>query len=86
MPEISRFFGIRILMFYNDHTPPHFHAEYSGERVSIEIESLAVMEGSLRRRALGMVIEWAGGHRGELLEDWRRARMGLPLLEIRPLE
>lgn len=86
MPEISRFFGIRILMFYNDHAPPHFHAEYAGDRVAIEIESLAVMEGRLPRRALGMVTEWADGHRDELVEDWRRARMGLPLLAIRPLE
>lgn len=50
MPEISRFFGIRILMFYNDHAPPHFHAEYGGERVSVEIQSLAVIEGRIPRR------------------------------------
>lgn len=86
MPEISQFFGIRILMFYNDHAPPHFHAEYAGERASIEIVSLALIQGNLPRRALGMVVEWAGGHRDELMEDWDRARMGLPLLEIRPLE
>jgi hypothetical protein len=59
MPEISRFFGIRILMFYNDHAPPHFHAEYGGQRVSLEIQSLAVIEGQIQRRALGMVVEWA---------------------------
>ena len=86
MPEISRFFGIRILMFYNDHAPPHFHAEYGGERVSLEIQSLAVIEGRIQRRALGMVVEWARGHQSELDEDWERARNGLPLLEIRPLE
>lgn len=62
MPEISRFFGIRILMFYNDHMPPHFHAEYGGESVSLEIESLAVIEGRIQRRALGMVGEWAQRH------------------------
>lgn len=86
MPEISRFFGIRILMFYNDHSPPHFHAEYGGERVSLQIHSLAVMEGRIQRRALGMVVEWARGHQHELETDWERARKGLPLLEIRPLE
>lgn len=86
MPEISRFFGIRILMFYNDHAPPHFHAEYGGERVSVEIRSLVVIEGRIQRRALGMVVEWARVHQHELEQDWERARRGLPLLEIRPLE
>lgn len=86
MPEISRFFGIRILMFYNDHAPPHFHAEYGGERVSLEILSLAVIQGHIQRRALGMVVEWARGHQRELEDDWERARRGQPLLEIRPLE
>lgn len=86
MPEISRFFGIRILMFYNDHAPPHFHAEYAGERAVIDIRSLAVLEGRIQRRALGMVVEWARGHQDELEEDWERARLGQPLLEIGPLE
>lgn len=86
MPEISRFFGIRILMFYNDHAPPHFHAEYGGERVSLEILSLAVIQGHIQRRALGMVVEWARGRQRELEDDWERARRGQPLLEIRPLE
>jgi hypothetical protein len=86
MPEISRFFGIRILMFYNDHAPAHFHAEYAGERVSLDIRSLAVIEGRIQRRALGMVVEWARGHQQELEEDWERARKGQPLLEISPLE
>ena len=86
MPEISRFFGIRILMFYNDHAPPHFHADYGGERVSLEIRSLAVIEGRIQGRALGMVVEWARVHQRELEEDWQRARRGQPLLEIRPLE
>lgn len=86
MPEISRFFGIRILMYYNDHTPPHFHAEYAGDTVSLEIVSLAVLDGQVQRRALGMVVEWARAHREDLLKDWDRARDGVPLLKIDPLE
>ncbi len=58
----------------------------TGESVSIEIGSLAVIEGRIQRRALGMVVEWARGHQHELEQDWERSRMGLPLLEIRPLE
>jgi len=86
MPEISRFFGIRILMYYADHLPPHFHARYPGYRVSIEIESLAVLAGDLPGRALGLVVEWGRLHRSELLDDWKRARDTQPLLPIDPLD
>jgi len=55
MPEISRFYGIIIAMFFDDHSPPHFHARYSGEKAAIEIESLRVLEGQLPPRALGLV-------------------------------
>ena len=47
MPEISRFYGIIIAMFFDDHDPPHFHARYAGKKVAIEIESLRILEGSL---------------------------------------
>ncbi len=57
MPELSRFYGIIIRMFYGDHAPPHFHAVYQGEQVQINIETLAVMNGSMRRRALVLVLE-----------------------------
>ena len=59
MPELSRFYDIIIRMFYGDHAPPHFHAVYQGEQVQINIETLAVMNGSMRRRALVLVLEWA---------------------------
>lgn len=85
MPEISRFFGIRIYMYYAEHAPPHFHARYAGQRASIEIETLAVMRGDLPGRALGLVVEWGRLHRTELLEDWDRARQAQPLLPIDPL-
>lgn len=57
MPEISRFYGIVVQMYFGDHPPPHFHARYSGQNGKIDIESLAVIEGNLPARALGLVIE-----------------------------
>ena len=86
MPEISRFFGIIIAMYYNDHAPPHFHARYGAQKAVIDIETLAVIEGALPPRALGMVTEWAAQHRDELREDWRLARQHETLKAIAPLE
>jgi hypothetical protein len=86
MPEISRFFGIIIAMFYNDHPPPHFHVRYGNQRAVISIEDLALLEGDLSPRVLGLVIEWAALHRPELLDNWNRARMQHPLSRVQPLE
>ena len=66
MPEISRFFGIVIKMFFDDHNPRHFRAEYSGEVASIDIRNLSVFSGRLPPRAMGLVIEWATIHQQEL--------------------
>ena len=85
MPEISRFLGIVIAMYYNDHSPPHFHAKYGNFEVTIRIEDGAV-EGSFPRRALSLVIEWYNRHRAELLEDWHLARDRKALRTIEPLE
>ena len=73
MPEISRFYGIVIAMYYNEHNPPHFHARYGGGKVSIDIGTLQVLEGSISPRALGLVIEWASIHQDELMNDWNLA-------------
>lgn len=86
MPKISQFFGIVIAMYYNDHAPPHFHARYQDHEALLGIESLEVIEGELSRRALAMVLEWAALRRQELRADWDRARQGLPLQEIEPLQ
>ncbi len=59
MPEICRFYGIVIAIFYSEHNPPHFHARYTDQKASISIRDLAVMEGSLPPRAMGLVTEWA---------------------------
>ena len=86
MPVISRFFGIVVKMFYSDHAPPHFHAEYAGSEALVAIDTLEVLRGRLPRRALALVLEWAAGHREELRADRGRARSGQPLEPIPPLE
>lgn len=86
MPEISRFFGIIIAMYYNDHPPPHFHVRYGQQKAIIEIQSLAILEGKLSPRVLGLVIEWAASHQAELLQNWELARQQVPLESIQPLE
>jgi hypothetical protein len=73
MPEISRFYGIVIQMYFGDHPPPHFHARYAGHTAKIDIESLAVIEGRLPARALGLVMEWTALHQDELREAFLRA-------------
>jgi hypothetical protein len=81
MPEISRFFGIVIKMFFDDHNPPHFHAEYSGD----DIRNLSVFSGQLPPRVKGFVIEWATIHQQKLIDDWKRAETQQDLLNITPL-
>ena len=85
MPEISRFYGIVIAMFYEEHNPPHFHARYGSHKLAIDIRTLSVLEGRFPARALGMVIEWASQHQTELLEDWDVARAGQVPNKIEPL-
>ena len=86
MPELSRFYGIIIRMFYGDHAPPHFHAVYPGEEIQISIETLAVMNGSMRRRALVLVLEWAVLHREELRVAWEQASHNQEPSKIEPLD
>ena len=73
MPIISIFFGIVIRMFHREHAPPHFHASYQGFEALIAIGDGSVLAGSLPKRALRIVQEWAAQHRGELMEIGRRA-------------
>jgi len=85
MPEISRFYGIIIAMFYNEHNPPHFHARYGSQKVVIAIRTLSVLEGKLPARALGMVVEWASQHQAELRENWELSRKEQTPRKIQPL-
>ncbi len=86
MPEISRFFGIVVAMYYDDHPPAHFHVRYGDHRAILEIGAAAVLVGDLPHRVLGMVVEWAALHRAELEDNWDRARARAPLTTIPPLE
>ena len=86
MPEISRFFGIIITMNYNDHPPAHFHVRYGDQKALIDIERLALLEGHLMARPLGLILEWAALHRDALKEDWELARQQKPLKQVDPLE
>ena len=86
MPEISRFLGIVIGMFYNDHSPPHLHASYGEYDIAVSIRDGTVLWGSLPRRALSHVEEWRQAHLAELEENWERARMKRVLMPIAPLE
>ncbi|MDE0667530.1 MAG: DUF4160 domain-containing protein [bacterium] len=86
MPEICRFYGIVIRMFYNDHSPPHFHAEYGGRRAEVSIDALRVTKGRLTPRAERMVLEWGRQHRDELEEAWGRVERRQAPGTISPLE
>ncbi len=70
MPEISRFLGIVIAMYYDEHNPPRFHVIYNEYRAAVGIRALQLIEGKLPPRVLGLVVEWAGLHQAELLEMW----------------
>ncbi|MDZ7615433.1 MAG: DUF4160 domain-containing protein [Patescibacteria group bacterium] len=85
MPEISRFYGIVVKMFHNDHEPPHFHTEYGANRMVVAIDTLAVIAGRLPPRATGLVMEWAAQHQEELTHIWRQARNQEPLDRVEPL-
>lgn len=84
MPEISRFYGIVIMMFYNDHNPPHFHVNYGEYKVLIGINE-ELVNGFMPKRALQLVFEWMDLHHEELMENWKRCQIGEPPLKIEPL-
>jgi hypothetical protein len=84
MPEISRFYGIIIFMNYNDHDPPHFHARYQDQEITIEIGT-GMVQGKMSKRALRMVLEWSEKYQEELLRNWKLARERRPFEKVPPL-
>lgn len=74
MPEISRFLGIVITMYFDDHDPPHFHVRYNEYRALVAISSLNVIDGQLPARVRSLVTEWAELHQEELLDIWNTSR------------
>jgi hypothetical protein len=85
VPAISRFFGIVIAMFFDDHDPPHFHARHAAGQARIRIDTLEVMDSTLARRQQRLALAWAELHQQELIENWKRARAGETLNPIDPL-
>ena len=85
MPEISRFLGVIIAMYYRDHAPPHFHAIYGEYQITVEIET-GVVHGIFPERAMRLVLEWMDIHHDELMENWSLAMSRKPLRNIAPLE
>ena len=86
MPEICRFFGIVIAIYYKEHGEPHFHAKYSGQTGVFSIADLKLIEGKLPKRVISLVLEWAFEHRDELMANWNLAVAEKPLRNIAPLE
>jgi len=86
MPEISSFFGMVIAMYYNDHSPPHFHVRYGKQKALVGIDPVDVLEGKLSPKARALVLEWGTQHQAELMADWELARQQAPLHKIDPLE
>lgn len=79
------FYGIKIMMFFDEHNPHHFHAQYNEFKAAIRIMDLAVMNGELPPKALGLVIEWASQYKNELLDNWNKAYTGAVFSKINPL-
>jgi hypothetical protein len=86
MPTLSTFYGILIRMFWQEHNPPHFHALYGDAEVTINIMTLEILKGSLPRRALALVLEWAVIHREELMEAWNKCSNNQLPQPIAPLD
>ncbi len=86
MPEISRFFGMVLTMYWNEHNPPYFHVEYGEEDGVIDIKQLKMTKGNLSRRALNMIIDWTELHQEELLNDWEMCQKSLVPNKIQPLK
>jgi len=85
MPRISSFYGISIWMYWKDHSPPHFHAEYAEHEILIKIEDLSVYAGFFPARAFGLLMEWSSLHKLELLKNWELMKQNQPLNKIEPL-
>ena len=85
MPVISRFYGIVIKMHFNEHNPPHFHAEYQGYKISISIDD-GIVEGKMPKRALNLIFEWLELHKEELVENWKTIRETGKYSPIDPLK
>ena len=83
--SISEFFGIFIFIRFLDHNPPHFHAKYGDQEVTIDIVN-GTIRGEMSERALSLILEWLDLHRAEILEAWHKAANGEQPGKIEPLK
>ena len=86
MPEISRFFGIIVTMYFSDHPPAHFHVRYGEWKAQVTIEAISILNGTLPPRVFGLVAEWALAHQDELRENWMLVQNESLPNKIAPLE
>jgi hypothetical protein len=85
MPIISAFFGIVIRMYYKEHEPAHFHAEYAGQQAKFTFDGGLIAGQITSRRAVRRIRDWAQAHRAELEANWAKMKAGQPLEAIAPL-
>ena len=85
MPVICEFFGIKIYMYWDEHAPPHFHAEYKELKAMVSIKSAVVIKGSLPSKQLKLVLAWCELHQDELLSNWESATKHGKIQKIKPL-
>ena len=85
MPIISLFYGIKVTMYYNDHMPPHFHAEYNGTKVLVDIINAKILKGAFPAKQLKLILAWTVLHQDELMQNWELAKENEPLNKINPL-
>ena len=86
MPLVSEFFGIKIYMYWADHFPMHFHAEYGSSKALVSIHEAAVIKGVLPARQLKLVLAWCEIHKDELIQNWNSAQQNGEITKIGPLK
>ena len=85
MPELSRFYGIIISIYRDEHPPPHFHARYGEYEASFVIETGALLRGEVPPRIRNLIVEWMELHQEELMDNWHRAMEKQDMTSIDPL-
>ena len=80
------FFGIIVRMFYREHEPVHFHAEYQGQEAKFNLDGEMIVGNIRSRTARRLIRQWAALHRQELEVNWKNMKAGRPLERVEPLE
>ncbi len=86
MPTISEFFGIKILMYWDEHNPPHFHAEYGDFKAIVSIQDAVVIKGALPVKQLKLALAWCEIHKDELMKNWESGKVNGKISKIDPLK